>query len=136
MRHVFVTGGTSGIGRAIAEAFAAEGCAVMATAKTREEIASAPAFPQGIHAHPLDIAKLEHVRGFMAAFKRLDVLVNAAGMILREGKEFDPENFEQVVDVNLNGTMRVCSAARELLIASRGCIINIASMLSFFGSGA
>jgi len=39
-----------------------------------------------------------------------------------------------VVDVNLNGTMRVCAAARELLAGSCGCIINIASMLAFFGS--
>jgi NAD(P)-dependent dehydrogenase (short-subunit alcohol dehydrogenase family) len=56
-------------------------------------------------------------------------------MILRDGQEFDPGNFARVVDVNLNGTMRMCAAARELLFASRGCVINIASMLAFFGSG-
>jgi NAD(P)-dependent dehydrogenase (short-subunit alcohol dehydrogenase family) len=134
-RTVLVTGGVSGIGRAIAEAFAADGCAVMVTAKTREEIERAPAFSQGIHAHALDIAEPEHCGGFLAAFDHLDVLVNAAGMILRDGKEFDAENFERVVDVNLNGTMRMCLAARDLLIDSRGSIINIASMLAFFGSG-
>jgi NAD(P)-dependent dehydrogenase (short-subunit alcohol dehydrogenase family) len=63
------------------------------------------------------------------------VLVNAAGCILRGGREFDPEGFAEVVDVNLAGTMRVCTAARELLFGSRGCVINLASMLSFFGSG-
>ena len=47
------------VGRAIAEAFAADGCAVMVTAKTREEIERAPAFSQGIHAHVLDIAEPE-----------------------------------------------------------------------------
>ena len=45
------------------------------------------------------------------------------------------ENFERVVEVNLTGTMRTCTAARDLLFASRGSIINIASMLAFFGSG-
>jgi len=134
-RTVLVTGGVSGIGRAIAEAFASEGCAVMATARTKEEIERAPPFPDGIHAHALDITEPEHPRGFLAAFDRLNVLINAAGMILRDGQEFEAENFERVVDVNLNGTMRMCLAAQELLFASRGCIINIASMLAFFGSG-
>lgn len=69
------------------------------------------------------------------AEKRLDVLVNAAGILLRDGQEFDPENFAHVVGVNLTGTMRMCVAAKDLLAASRGSIINIASMLSFFGSG-
>jgi NAD(P)-dependent dehydrogenase (short-subunit alcohol dehydrogenase family) len=40
-----------------------------------------------------------------------------------------------VIEVNLVGTMRMCAACRPLLEASRGCIVNVASMLSFFGSG-
>jgi len=64
----------------------------------------------------------------------LDILVNCAGMI-RRGAEHDPEVFERVVAVNLTGTMRLCSAARPLLKARGGCIVNTASMLSFFGGG-
>jgi NAD(P)-dependent dehydrogenase (short-subunit alcohol dehydrogenase family) len=41
--------------------------------------------------------------------------------------------FEHVLDVNLVGTMRVCTAARGHLARTRGCIVNVASMLSFFG---
>ena len=40
-----------------------------------------------------------------------------------------------MLDINLNGTMRTCAAARPLLAASRGSIVNTASMLSFFGGG-
>jgi NAD(P)-dependent dehydrogenase (short-subunit alcohol dehydrogenase family) len=40
-----------------------------------------------------------------------------------------------VIDINLNGTMRVCAAARPLLARSNGAIVNLASMLSFFGGG-
>jgi NAD(P)-dependent dehydrogenase (short-subunit alcohol dehydrogenase family) len=58
--------------------------------------------------------------------------VNAAGIIRRD-EEFDPEIFEQVLDVNLIGTMRLCTAARPHLVRTRGCIVNVASMLSFFG---
>ncbi len=134
-RHVLVTGGISGIGRAIAETFAAEGCRVTVTGKTRDEVEQAQLFRDNVRSFALDNTKPVEIAAVMATLDRLDVLVNAAGMILRDGQEFDAENFANVVDVNLNGTMRLCFAARELLFASRGCVINIASMLSFFGSG-
>jgi NAD(P)-dependent dehydrogenase (short-subunit alcohol dehydrogenase family) len=41
--------------------------------------------------------------------------------------------FDEVIDVNLSGTMRLCAAARQLLAKTAGCIVNTASMLSFFG---
>jgi NAD(P)-dependent dehydrogenase (short-subunit alcohol dehydrogenase family) len=62
------------------------------------------------------------------------VVVNCAGVI-RRGAEHDPAAFAETVDINLNGTMRVCTAARPGLKARRGCIVNTASMLSFFGGG-
>jgi hypothetical protein len=74
------------------------------------------------------------VTACVQAFDTLDVVVNCAGVI-RRGAEHDPEVFAQVLDINLNGTMRVCAAARPLLAARRGCIVNTASMLSFFGGG-
>ncbi len=40
-----------------------------------------------------------------------------------------------MLDINLNGTMRCCAAARPLLAVRHGCIVNTASMLSFFGGG-
>jgi NAD(P)-dependent dehydrogenase (short-subunit alcohol dehydrogenase family) len=64
----------------------------------------------------------------------LDVVVNCAGVI-RRGAEHDPQAFADTIDINLNGTQRVCSAARAGLKARGGCIINTASMLSFFGGG-
>lgn len=134
-RQILVTGGISGIGRAIAEGFAAEGCRVTVTAKTREEVEQAQLFRENVRAYALDNTQPSEISAVIATLEQLDVLVNAAGMILRDGKEFEPENFENVVNVNLNGTLRMCSAARELLFVSRGCVINIASMLSFFGSG-
>ena len=59
-------------------------------------------------------------------------MVNAAGMIRRD-LEHEPDIFAEVIAVNLTGTMRVCSAARPKLAASRGCVVNVASMLTFFG---
>ena len=134
-RQVLIVGGTSGIGRAIAEAFAQEGCRVTVTGKTREEVEQASLFRNDVQAYALDIMQTDDITQLIATLSRLDILVNAAGMILRDGQEFEPENFARVIDVNLEGTMRVCMAAKDLLYDSRGCVINIASMLAFFGSG-
>ena len=136
VKQVFITGGTSGIGAAIARAFAATGARVTATGATPAEVEAAQAWPanQSIAFRVLDVRQGADVRALVGEFPALDVLVNCAGVIRREA-ELDPEVFAQTVDINLNGTMRVCAAAREGLKARKGCIINTASMLSFFGGG-
>lgn len=65
---------------------------------------------------------------------RLDVLVNCAGVIRRHA-EHDPAVFAEVLAINLTGTMRACALARAGLAATKGAIVNTASMLSFFGGG-
>jgi NAD(P)-dependent dehydrogenase (short-subunit alcohol dehydrogenase family) len=131
-QSVLVTGGAGGIGRSIAEAFAAEGAEVVVTGLTEAEVESCRDGTRGPTAHLLDVADQAAIDRVVAGFRRLDVLVNAAGMILRGGHEFEPAGFLRVVDVNLIGTMRMC---RALLAAEGGSIVNLASMLSFVGSG-
>ena len=126
-RRVLVVGGTSGIGAGIGRAFAALGAEVLVTGATAAE-AEAASLPAVV----LDVTDDGAVASFIAALAGLDVLVNCAGIIRREA-EHDPAVFAQVIDVNLTGTMRTCVAARPLLAASGGCIVNTASMLAFFG---
>lgn len=135
-RRVLVSGGTSGIGAAIARAFAAAGAEVSATGATEAEAQAAASREDmaGIACSALDVRDAAAVAERVAALGELDVLVNCAG-IIRRGAELEPEAFAQVVDINLNGTMRVCAAARTGLAARCGCIVNTASMLSFFGGG-
>ena len=135
MRTILVTGGTSGIGRAIGLAFARDGCRVTVTGRTQAEADAFDADGSDAAALALDVANTDAVAALCDKFERLDVLVNCAGIILREGKEHDPENFARVLDVNLTGTMRMCHACRPRLAESNGSVINIASMLTFFGSG-
>jgi NAD(P)-dependent dehydrogenase (short-subunit alcohol dehydrogenase family) len=129
-----VTGGTQGIGAGIARQLAALGARVIAAglAPTDEQRSALAA--DGIEAVPLDVASKESVDALFASLTSLDMLVNCAGVI-RRGDELDPEVFAQVIDVNLTGTMRACAAARPLLRAQGGAIVNTASMLSFFGGG-
>jgi NAD(P)-dependent dehydrogenase (short-subunit alcohol dehydrogenase family) len=136
VRKIFVTGATSGIGEAIAQAFQAEGAQVIATGATDLEVQNAfkKSANVGIDFRVLDVRDLSAVQTMVGALSELDVVVNCAGVIQR-ALELEPEAFARTVDINLNGTMRVCSAAREGLKARRGCIVNTASMLSFFGGG-
>jgi NAD(P)-dependent dehydrogenase (short-subunit alcohol dehydrogenase family) len=136
IRKVFVTGATSGIGEAIAQAFKAEGAQVIATGATDLEVQNAfkKSANVGIDFRVLDVRDLSAVQALVGALSELDVVVNCAGVIQR-ALELEPEAFARTVDINLNGTMRVCSAAREGLKVRRGCIVNTASMLSFFGGG-
>lgn len=138
-RRVLVVGGSSGIGAGIAAAFAAHGADVTATAATPAEADAARSDP-ALHAvsmAPLDVRDDTAVRALMdrlAGSGGLDVLVNCAGVI-RRAQEHDPAVFDQVLDINLSGCMRCCTAARDMLREGSGSIINTASMLSFFGGG-
>lgn len=132
--RVLVTGGTGGIGGAIADAFHAAGAEVISTGATEQELEAARAERPAMEQRPLDVRDTAVVRSFMADLGSLDVVVNCAG-IIRRGEELDADVFARVIDINLTGTMRVCEAARPLLARSRGSIINIASMLSIFGGG-
>ena len=131
---VLLTGGTSGIGLGIANAFANQGARVIATGATREEVDQAKSMNSTIDFKQLNVSTSDNVQDFFENIDTLDVLINCAGIIKRE-LEHDPEVFQEVINVNLNGTMRACSAARDFLKETNGSIINIASMLTFFGGG-
>lgn len=135
-RQVLVVGGTSGIGGGIAAAFLQAGAAVTVTGATDADVQGAAGDEtlRGAARARLDVRDEAAVRACVDALPRLDVLVNCAG-IIRRGDELDPKVFAEVLDINLNGTMRSCAAAREKLKASGGSVVNTASMLSFFGGG-
>jgi len=132
--EVLVIGGTSGIGEGIARAFHAEGAKVTVTGASEAEAATFRTSNPGIAARILDVCDPAAIAAHFATLTRLDHLIYCAG-IIRRGAELDPDVFAQVLDVNLTGAMRAATAARPLLGASRGSILNMASMLAFQGGG-
>ncbi|CAM4319658.1 2-deoxy-D-gluconate 3-dehydrogenase [Bordetella tumbae] len=129
-RTALVTGATQGIGAGVANALARLGAKVIAVGLGRGD----GSLDDNVQVIEADVTKPDQVNAIFAQIEALDMLVNCAGIIKR-GEELDPDVFDQVVAVNLSGTMRMCAAARELLKTSNGCIVNMASMLSFFGGG-
>ena len=123
-----VSGVTGGIGRALADGFGAAGYRVTGIDRTEAPARSSVDYVR------LDITDSAAVAAFGASLDRVDVLVNAAGVI-RRVEEFQVAVFEQVVDINLTGTMRLATACQPALARAGGAVINIASMLSFFGGG-
>jgi NAD(P)-dependent dehydrogenase (short-subunit alcohol dehydrogenase family) len=132
MRQALITGGARGIGFGIAEAMLECGYRVTVTGLTAAEVAAVPS-RDNLSAAALDVTDDAAVAACIAGLPRLDALVNCAGMVLRDGKEFTIEGFQKVIDVNLTGTMRMCLAAKPLLDSRGGAIVNIASIWSFFG---
>lgn len=130
-RKALVTGGTGGIGRGIVETLLAQGWEVLATGATEAEVARMAPAP-GLTTAVLDVTDPDQIAACVARLDGLDALVNAAG-ILRRGEEHRIDVFEKVIAVNLTGTMRMCLACHPLLKARGGSVINIASMLSYFG---
>ncbi|HEY9720710.1 MAG TPA: 3-oxoacyl-ACP reductase family protein [Oscillatoriaceae cyanobacterium] len=138
-RIALVTGASSGIGRAIAIAFAEAGADVAINYRDNErgahEVASEieklgrRAMPvRADVTHPREVEDMvELVTG---AWQRLDVLVNNAGVVRRGSLfEIDAAMWDDVVDVNLKGAFLCAqSAARWMLPSGRGAIVNIASM--------
>jgi meso-butanediol dehydrogenase/(S,S)-butanediol dehydrogenase/diacetyl reductase len=131
-KSALITGATSGIGRAIAEHFAACGARLMLTGRNQ---AAGEALARRLSAHFLagDITRPEMpeqlVAASVAAFGQLDILVNNAGITHRGTLlETTDEAWEQVMAVNLTALMRCSRAAlRHMVTRSSGSIVNIAS---------
>ena len=144
-KYAIVTGGTRGIGRAIAELLAQRGADVMIAARSLEQAQSTAheitatlgrrVIPFGVDVSSFDSAKAM-VDSAIAEFGRVDILVNNAGvtrdtLIMR----MEETDWDYVMDINLKGTFN-CSKAvvRQMIKQRSGRIINISSVSGLMGN--
>ncbi len=138
--RVLVTGGTSGIGAGIANAYRDAGAQVTITG-TRSSAADYDADLSGFSYLQLDVENSAQVDAVAAAQSRLDILVNNAGIALPSIglDEWDPDNFTRAINIHLVSGFRMARGCLEALKSSRlpggASIIGIASMSSYFGIG-
>ena len=142
-RVALVTGSSRGLGRAMALALADAGAGVIVTGRDAASLASVVAeiTARGRRSHALaaDLGQRSEVERLIAdaiAWQgRLDILVNNAGIIRRTpAADHSDADWDQVLSVNLDGVFTACRAAgRHMLARGSGKIVNIASLLTFFG---
>ena len=135
--RVLVTGGTSGIGLAIANAFFDAGADVTITG-TRVDREAYDVDLASFAYRRCRLTEPDEIGAVAGSLDALDVLVNNAGQNLPGGRsEYEPDVFEESVTVNLFGAFRMATAVRTLLAASAldggASVVNLASMASFFG---
>src|SRR5271167_2800140 len=141
-----VTGGNGGIGRGIALGFAEAGAAVAILARNEQknrtvvdELAKAGVAAIAV---PLDVTRRDDLQPAMEEVERklgpISILVNNAGIaIMRSALKFRAEDWDRVIETNLNSCFFLSQlAARSMVARKHGKVINIASEYSHFGAQA
>ena len=135
-KHIFITGGARGIGRAIAGAFAREGATLSIADCHAGNLDAAVAELRGAgaaaHGHALDVTDHDAVGAAVEAAERrapIDVLVNNAGIALETSfLDITPAEWRRVLEVNLTGMFFIAqTVARHMIARRRGSIVNMSS---------
>lgn len=135
--HVLITGGSHGIGNRLAHAFADAGAVVTITGR-RRQVSDYETDLGRFRYLQLEVSDNAQVDALAAQLPRLDILVNNAGEPFPGGPDqWQADNFELAVKVNLTSAFRLSVACLPHLIASRleggASVVNIASLTSYFG---
>lgn len=143
-KTAIITGGSKGLGLAMAEGLASAGANIVLVNRNAEEGKMAALFlsqtyPVEALSHAADITREDQVNGMvkevMDAFGRIDILINSAGINIRGPiNELSLDQFNEVMQVNVTGTWLCCKAVTPHMKAQkRGSIINLASTLGLVG---
>ena len=147
---VFVTGASSGIGKATAMAFALEGCRLLVCARRLDALQAIQqdfiaAGAQSVHAFSLDVQNRQAVESALASLPAdwgdIDILVNNAGLSRGMTKLYqdDPQNWEEMIDTNIKGLLYVTRAVVPGMVArGRGHVISLGSTAAYttYANGA
>jgi NAD(P)-dependent dehydrogenase (short-subunit alcohol dehydrogenase family) len=136
-RVAVVTGGTTGIGRSIVERLVGEGASVLTCARHAPE----STLPDGATFIAADITDEASVSAVIEAaldrYGHLDVLVaNAGGANIGPWPDEPFEQWRELIDINLHGTMLTCRTAWPHLVSTKGNIVVISSLSAWMGVGA
>ncbi|HEY5220731.1 MAG TPA: SDR family oxidoreductase [Candidatus Paceibacterota bacterium] len=138
-----ITGGSRGIGKAIAAAFLREGASVVLAARSKEELVAAKAeLASGgaVEVFPADVSKKSEVAALMKfaeeKFGTIDIVVNAAGIYGAIGTvaEVDAEEWKKTFDINLFGALNVIQQAIPILERSSNGVRR-KKIINFSGGG-
>ncbi|MDD3847098.1 MAG: SDR family NAD(P)-dependent oxidoreductase [Syntrophorhabdaceae bacterium] len=141
-RVVFITGGTKGLGKAMAQAFLAEGASVAVNSRSKEAVDRfAEEFKgQQVLAFDTDITDYAAMEAMASkvyeTLGKVDILINNAGIVnpLAPSEKIKKDDFDRVIDVNLKGTFYATQVfGKRMVQQGSGRIISIASQVALFG---
>lgn len=139
---VFITGGTKGLGKAMAKAFLDEGASVAVNGRNKEAVVK---FEEEFQGKPIlvfntDITQYEEMEGaaskVVESWGKIDILINNAGIVnpLVPSEKMKKDDFDRTIDINLKGTFYTTQIFGKRMIEQKaGRIISIASQVSLFG---
>lgn len=133
-KSVLVVGGTGGIGNGIAQAFRTLNAEVhvWGTRPGRSSYQGDPdADLEGLFYERMDVCDQETLETYVPPFETLDVLVLSHGIVQWGGREYRPENFRRVMDVNVTGVLACCVKFQKKLAAAGGAILMLNSVGAF-----
>jgi NAD(P)-dependent dehydrogenase (short-subunit alcohol dehydrogenase family) len=116
-----ITGASTGIGKAIAQRFIKEGAHVIVFGRNKPDYKT--------EFCKVDVSKESDIREAMKKIKRLDVLINNAGVFFMESIEASTKKFDTTMDINLKGAYWTCKYSIPLLKKSKGNVVNISSII-------
>jgi 3-oxoacyl-[acyl-carrier protein] reductase len=135
-KTALVTGGSRGIGRAIALELARAGATVTLSYRSGKDEAEEVAREAGATALQADVSDPDEAKRLVEAAGELDILVNNAG-VTRDGliARMSDEDWQVVLDTNLNGVFHTCrAAARGMMKRRAGSVVNISSVVGLHGN--
>ncbi|MGZ4370017.1 MAG: 3-oxoacyl-[acyl-carrier-protein] reductase [Gaiellaceae bacterium] len=135
-KAALVTGGSRGIGRAIALELARAGADVTLSYRSGKDDAEQVASEAGARAVEADVSDPEQAKALVDAVGELDILVNNAG-VTRDGliARMSDEDWRIVIETNLSGTFHTCRAAARGMMKRRfGSIVNVSSIVGLHGN--
>ncbi|MCX7965561.1 MAG: SDR family oxidoreductase [Syntrophorhabdaceae bacterium] len=139
---VFITGGTRGLGKAMAKAFLDEGARVAVNGRSKEAVSRFEDEFKGkdVLAFEADIGNYEQMESVAEkvfnAWSKIDILINNAGVVnqLMPVEKIKKEEFDRVIDINLKGTFYTTQIfGKKMIELKSGRIISIGSQVGFFG---
>lgn len=141
-KTAFVTGATSGFGRAIAQRLLRDGWHVVATGRRAERLQPLRhEFGDAVHLASFDMRDADAINAAVDAlpdeFKHIDLLVNNAGLALgtAPAQRADLAQWRQMIDTNITGLVTLTHALLQRLTEARGMIINISSIAATYPYG-